>query len=244
MMLDKFIKPVIADEIQFEPLVYPNDIFRKYQGIGLTSQRVRDRMVARLMEQKLTDERVIQAMRVIPRHLFVDEALASRAYEDTALPIGYGQTISQPWVVAMMTQALLKQHKPKRVLEIGTGSGYQTAILAQLVGQVWTVERICHLQKRAMEVLSRLAFSNVHHRCSTTILGWPEEGKFDAILSAAAPESLPDSLIDQLAIGGRLVMPVGADVQDLIVIDKTKRGIEQHSLGEVMFVPLIQRHPC
>jgi protein-L-isoaspartate(D-aspartate) O-methyltransferase len=180
-------------------------------------------------------------MRVTPRHLFVDEALASRAYEDTALPIGYGQTISQPWVVAMMTQALLKHHKPKRVLEIGTGSGYQTAILSQLVGQVWTVERICRLQDRAVQTLAGLHLTNIQHRCSTATLGWPEVGGFDAILSAAAPESLPDSLIDQLAVGGRLVMPVGAEVQDLIVIDKTKKGIEQHSLGEVLFVPLIQR---
>jgi protein-L-isoaspartate(D-aspartate) O-methyltransferase len=244
MIFDAFAKTMPEAEIAFDLPTYPSEIFRRSQGIGLTSQRVRDRMVARLMKQKLSDERVINVMRVTPRHLFVDEALASRAYEDTALPIGYGQTISQPWVVAMMTQALLKQNSPKRVLEIGTGSGYQTAILAQLVAEVWTVERICRLQDRAMQTLNQLQFHNIHQRCSTAILGWPEVGKFDAILSAAAPETLPDSLIDQLAIGGRLVMPVGTDVQDLVVIDKTKRGIERHSLGEVMFVPLIHQSSC
>ncbi len=241
MRFGSFAHQKTEEAIQFAPPQYPSTLFRQAQGIGLTSQRVRDRMVARLMAQQLTDERVIEVMRVTPRHYFVDEALASRAYEDTALPIGYGQTISQPWVVAMMTQALLQHHKPKRLLEIGTGSGYQTAILAQLADEVWTVERICRLQDRAMYTLDQLQIKNVQHRCSTTILGWPEEGPFDAILSAAAPETLPDSLIDQLAIGGRLVMPVGADVQDLVVIDKTRHGIEQHSLGEVLFVPLIQR---
>jgi protein-L-isoaspartate(D-aspartate) O-methyltransferase len=228
-----------TNPLTFPTPEYPNHVFVRAQGIGLTSQRARDRMVARLMDQELRDVHVIEALRVTPRHWFVDEALASRAYEDTALPIGFGQTISQPWVVAMMTQALFKHHKPKKVLEIGTGSGYQTAVLAQLADEVWSVERICDLQHRAQYVLDTLQLTNVHYRCPSPELGWADAGPFDAILSAAAPETVPQSLIDQLSVGGRLVMPVGLQAQDLIVIDKTSDGIERHSLGEVLFVPLI-----
>jgi protein-L-isoaspartate(D-aspartate) O-methyltransferase len=214
--------------------------FEQMQGIGLTSQRMRDRMVARQIQAKLDDVRVIAAMRATPRHCFVDEALASRAYEDTALPIGFGQTISQPAVVAMMTQALL-QHHPQKVLEIGTGSGYQTAILAQLVPHLWTTERICELQQRAKQILAQLRLTNIHYRCEPTELGWTEAGKFDAILSAAAPEAVPETLIAQLAMGGRLIMPIGGVSQKLIVIDKTLKGLVKHSLGDVLFVPLIEQ---
>lgn len=221
-------------------VTYPNAAFEQMQGIGLTSQRMRDRMVARQIEAKLDDVRVIAAMRATPRHCFVDEALASRAYEDTALPIGFGQTISQPAVVAMMTQALLK-NQPKKVLEIGTGSGYQTAILAQLVPHLWTTERICELQQRAKQILAQLRLTNIYYRCEPTELGWATSGKFDAILSAAAPEVVPETLISQLAMGGRLIMPIGGVSQELIVIDKTLKGLVKHSLGDVLFVPLIEQ---
>ncbi len=221
--------------------VYPNAAFERLQGIGLTSQRMRDRMVARQIEAQLEDVRVISAMRATPRHCFVDEALASRAYEDTALPIGFGQTISQPAVVATMTQALLRDLNPKKVLEIGTGSGYQTAILAQLVPQLWTTERICELQQRAKLMLTELGLTHVHYRCEPNELGWAAAGKFDAILSAAAPEEIPASLVDQLAMGGRLIMPIGdGTTQKLIVLNKTSRGLVKHSLGDVLFVPLIE----
>jgi protein-L-isoaspartate(D-aspartate) O-methyltransferase len=225
-----------------QPVVYPNQAFAQAQGIGLTSQRIRDRMVIDLVEGGLCDARVIQAMRATPRHLFVDEALASRAYEDTALPIGFGQTISQPSVVAMMTQALLNGSQPKRVLEIGTGSGYQTAILSQLVPLLWTVERIDALQQRAAEVLQQLGLSNIRYRHTESELGWISAAPFDAILSAAAPEEIPQTLIDQLVIGGRLVIPVGGSfqTQQLVVIEKTATGLKQHKLGQVLFVPLIE----
>jgi protein-L-isoaspartate(D-aspartate) O-methyltransferase len=221
---------------------YPNKVFEQSQGIGLTSQRQRDRMVHSLMESGLTDARVIEAMRATPRHLFVDEALASRAYEESALPIGFGQTISQPSVVAMMTQALLNGHQPKRVLEIGTGSGYQTAILSQLVPLLWTVERLKSLQDRAQSVLHYLGLTNIRYRHTESELGWADTAPFDAILSAAAPEEVPDVLINQLAVGGRLVIPIGGNyqTQQLVVIDKTSSGIRKKVLGHVLFVPLIE----
>jgi protein-L-isoaspartate(D-aspartate) O-methyltransferase len=225
------------------PVTYPNSVFEQAQGIGLTSQRQRDRMVQSLIQSGLSDVRVIQAMRTTPRHLFVDEALASRAYEDTALPIGFGQTISQPSVVAMMTQALLNGHQPKRVLEIGTGSGYQSAILSQLVPLLWTVERLKSLQDRAHLVLQRLGLRNIRYRHTETELGWCDAAPFDAILSAAAPADVPESLIEQLAIGGRLVIPIGGNyqTQQLLVIDKTANGIKKQVLGNVLFVPLIEQ---
>ncbi len=231
---------VSLDAVMLAKAVYPNTAFERLQGIGLTSQRARDRMVARQIEAGLEDRRVIMAMRATPRHCFVDEALASRAYEDTALPIGFGQTISQPAVVATMTQALLLR-QPKKVLEIGTGSGYQTAILAQLVPHLWTTERICELQQRAKLILTALNLSNIHYRCEPTELGWVKAGKFDAILSAAAPEVVPESLISQLAMGGRLIMPIGGTSQELVVIDKTPKGLLRYSLGDVLFVPLIEQ---
>lgn len=228
--------------MQLPAIHYPNHQFQLHQGIGLTSQRRRDKMVLHLMQHHgLMDAAVIAAMRVTPRHFFVDEALASRAYEESALPIGFGQTISQPAVVATMTQALLANLKPKRVLEIGTGSGYQTAILSLLVPQLWTVERIGELQHQAKRKLDDLQLINIHYRLAGAVLGWPEIGSFDAILSAAAPNVVPESLLAQLTIGGRLVMPVGGQqgLQQLLVIDRTKEGFLQRSLGQVSFVPLV-----
>lgn len=222
---------------------YPNTQFSRYQGIGLTSQRRRDKLVAMLVEQlRLTDQQLIEVLRVTPRHLFVDEALASRAYENTALPIGFGQTISQPTIVATMTNLLLGCDRPlQRVLEIGTGSGYQTALLSQLVQQVWTVERIPELLQQAESRLSALGLKNIRYHVAGTQLGWPAAGPFDAILSAAAPEKVPESLLDQLAVGGRLVMPVGAQghQQHLMVIERTASGFKERLVGDVLFVPLI-----
>ena len=204
----------------------------------MTSQRTRDRMVVKLYEMGIRHPAVLQAMRVTPRHLFLEEALQSRAYENTALPIGYGQTISQPWVVAYMTQFLLHKTPPKRVLEVGTGSGYQTAILAQLVLHVHTVERIEPLLLRAQDHLKRLALHNVSARLSDGQWGWPAAGPFDAILSAASPSQVPQALIDQLALGGRLIMPVGEQAQRLVGIERTPQGLVEYDLGPAHFVPM------
>lgn len=212
------------------------------RGIGMTSQRTRDRLVARLQEQGIQDPRVLEVMRNIPRHVFVDEALASRAYEDTALPIGYSQTISRPYTVARMTQALLADGVPQKVLELGTGSGYQTAVLAALVGQVYSVERIEGLYQRARERLHQLNIKNVRLRYRDGSWGWPEHGPFDAIMVTAAPDEVPQSLLEQLALGGRMVIPVGAgkDVQRLLLIVRHVHGFEQHTLESVSFVPFVQ----
>lgn len=215
-------------------------------GIGMTSQRTRNRLVERLREKGISDESVLAAVAAVPRHIFVDEALAHRAYEDTALPIGQGQTISQPFVVALMTQALLDQPR-NRVLEVGTGSGYQTAILATIgkldrrIGKVFTVERLGSLIDRARERLDAMGLRNVRYRHGDGYRGWPEEGPFDGILVTAAPRVVPDALLEQLAPGGRLVVPVGADsIQQLTVYDRTERGVERKTLDQVRFVPLVK----
>ncbi|SIN91778.1 protein-L-isoaspartate(D-aspartate) O-methyltransferase [Sulfurivirga caldicuralii] len=220
------------------PIRWPTPAFEHYQGVGMTSQRTRDRLVVQLYTAGIRDARVLQAMRVTPRHLFVEEALQSRAYENTALPIGYGQTISQPWMVAYMTQFLLEKGTPQRVLEVGTGSGYQTAILAQLVAELHTVERIQPLLERALHTLSRLGLSGINAHLSDGQWGWPKAGPYDAILSAASPARVPEALLDQLAVGGRLVMPVGEDAQRLIGIEKTPAGLVEHDLGPARFVPM------
>jgi len=204
----------------------------------MTSQRTRDRLVLQLYEAGIRDPSVLHAMRVTPRHLFMDEALQSRAYENTALPIGYGQTISQPWMVAYMTQFLLQGGRHRRVLEVGTGSGYQTAILAQLVDQVYTVERIEPLLVQALDRLKALGLNNVCASLSDGQWGWPEAGPYDAILSAASPARVPEALIDQLAMGGRLIMPVGEREQRLIGIEKTPDGLLEQDLGPAHFVPM------
>ena len=208
-------------------------------GIGMTSGRTRERLVRRLQENGIADPRVLDAIRNTPRHLFVDEALASRAYEDTALPIGHGQTISQPWVVARMTEALIEDKVPSRVLEVGTGCGYQTAVLAGFVDEVWTVERIDPLLRRARAILRQLRIRNVHARHVDGHMGLPEKAPFDGILVTAAPEQVPEQLLDQLAQGGRLVVPVGgAGHQTLLRITRQEDQFHREQLALVSFVPL------
>ncbi|MDR7134676.1 protein-L-isoaspartate(D-aspartate) O-methyltransferase [Lysobacter niastensis] len=210
-------------------------------GTGMTSQRVRDRLVDRLRENGIRDERVLNAIRTVPRHLFVDEALATRAYEDTALPIGHGQTISQPWVVAKMTEALLENEKlPVKVLEVGTGSGYQAAILAALGLEVHTVERIGELLRTARKRFRQLGM-NIRSKHDDGRIGWPENGPFDAIIVTAAAPALVEALTEQLAPGGTLVAPVGGpSSQSLLKLRKDADGvITQQSLAPVVFVPLL-----
>ena len=209
-------------------------------GLGMTSQRARDRLVERLRgEGGIKDERVLAALRTLPRHLFIDEALASRAYEDTALPIGNGQTISQPWVVARMTEALIEHGLPKRVLEIGTGSGYQAAVLATLGIEVFTVERIEELLRVARRRFRNLGL-NLRTKHDDGRMGWPEHAPFDAIIVTAAGPALDAALLDQLAEGGTLVAPVGASgSQSLIRLCKTAEGTVRDDLGKVAFVPLL-----
>lgn len=210
------------------------------QGQGMTSQRARDRLIERLRaEGGIRDERVLTAMRSLPRHLFIDEALASRAYEDTALPIGNGQTISQPWVVARMTEALIEQGAPKKVLEIGTGSGYQAALLATLGLEAYSVERIEELLRNARRRFRNLGL-NLRTKHDDGRLGWPEHAPFDAIIVTAAGTVLDNALLEQLAEGGTLVAPVGdANSQNLLRLRKTTDGIVREDLGKVVFVPLV-----
>lgn len=209
-------------------------------GIGMTSARTRDRLVQRLRDQGIVNPVVLDRIRNVPRHIFVDEALASRAYEDTALPIGFGQTISQPYIVARMTEALLEGGPLGKVLEIGTGCGYQTAVLAPLVGRVFTVERIEALQKRAKARCAELQIRNVRFRHADGALGWRSQAPFDGILVAAAPLTIPDALIAQLAVGGRLVVPVGPEgQQQLVRLTRREQGIDRRVLGSVSFVPLL-----
>lgn len=209
-------------------------------GSGMTSQRVRDRLVQRLRDAGIVDERVLDAIRTVPRHLFVDEALAMRAYEDTALPIGHSQTISQPWVVARMTEALLQDAPPKRVLEIGTGSGYQAAVLAALGLEVYTVERIGDLLRLARKRLRQLGF-NVRSKHDDGRIGWPEHAPYDAIIVTAAAPALVEALVGQLAVGGKLIAPVGgAASQSLVELVRREDGsVEERVLAPVVFVPLL-----
>jgi protein-L-isoaspartate(D-aspartate) O-methyltransferase len=210
-------------------------------GMGMTSQRVRDRLIERLREKGIVDEHVLNAIRTVPRHLFVDEALAARAYEDNALPIGHGQTISQPWVVARMTAALFEDGAlPKKVLEVGTGSGYQAAILAALGLEVHTVERIGDLLRTARKRFRQLGL-NIRSKHDDGRIGWPENGPFDAIVVTAAAPSLVDALIDQLAPGGVLVAPVGGSGgQSLLKLRRHEDGsVERSELAAVVFVPLL-----
>ena len=208
-------------------------------GIGMTSQRTRERLIERLATRDITNPQVLDVMRTTPRHLFVDEALASRAYDDTALPIGHGQTISQPYVVARMTEALLAV-KPHRVLEIGTGCGYQTAILAQLVTEVYSIERVGELYNKARAHLKELRLGNVRLRHSDGFRGWPTAAPFDGILAAAAPHELPQTLLEQLADGGRLIMPLGGGgAQELVVVTRQGNKFQQQVIDQVVFVPMV-----
>jgi protein-L-isoaspartate(D-aspartate) O-methyltransferase len=210
-------------------------------GIGMTSARTRDRLITRLREQGIVSAPVLERIRSVPRHLFVDEALASRAYEDTALPIGHGQTISQPYVVARMTEALLVGTPPRKVLEVGTGCGYQTAVLAPLVATLYSVERIAVLQQRARRVMRDLRITNVFMRHGDGFEGWPPYAPYDGILVAAAAFAVPAALLEQLGNGGRLVMPVGPE-RDQQLVRITRRGehFDREVLGPATFVPLLQ----
>ena len=206
----------------------------------MTSQGTRDRLVRRLREKGISDERVLKAVTATPRHEFVDEALASRAYEDTALPIGQSQTISQPWVVARMTEALLECGVADKVLEVGTGSGYQSAILALLVPQVFTVERIEELLKLARRKFHKLGLNNIFTRYADGHLGWPSQAPFDGIIVTAAASELPNELLDQLRVGGVLVAPVErGGMQRLLAVHRTEDGFEEKDLGGVVFVPML-----
>ena len=210
------------------------------RGIGMTSQRTRDRLVQRLREHGISDERVLAIIGEAPRHIFIDEALSHRAYEDTALPIGHGQTISQPFIVALMTQTLLIRPR-ERVLEIGTGSGYQTTVLASLVKRVFTVERIQPLIERARERFRALKLRNVRVKYDDGNMGWADQSPFDGIIVTAAARNVPGALLEQLEVGGRMVIPVGDDrSQELKVIDRTEEGFHEESLEYVRFVPLLR----
>ena len=211
------------------------------QGIGMTSKRTRDRLVRRLQDQGIRSKSVLDQIRNVPRHLFVDEALASRAYEDTALPIGLGQTISQPYVVARMTEALLNGFEGESVLEIGTGCGYQTAILAPLVKKIFTVERIPELLRKTRQRLRDLDIYNVQFRPGDGWEGWRKYGPYDGIIVTAAATEIPQNLLQQLAPGGRLIIPIGPPGrQHLTMVTNKDNRYEQMSLGLVSFVPLIK----
>ena len=208
------------------------------RGIGMTSQRTRDRMVARLREKGIRDEAVLAAMASVPRHLFVDEALASRAYEDTALPIGFGQTISQPFVVARMIEALRGGSSLGRVLEIGTGCGYQAAVLAQLATEVYSIERIAGLLEKARANLRELRLKNLRLAHGDGAAGMEKAAPFDSIIVAAAAPEVPAALTEQLTIGGKLVAPLGAGEQSLCLIERTPEALTEKWLDAVRFVPI------
>ncbi len=206
-------------------------------GIGMTSQRTRDRLIRRLQEQGIENTGVLEAIRNVPRHLFVDEALAHRAYEDTALPIGHNQTISQPYIVARMTELLVESGPVNKVLEIGTGSGYQTAVLAAFASEIYSLERIKVLQEKTRKRLRTLKIHNVLFRYADGSMGWEEKAPYDGIIAAAAPSKVPDSLLQQLAVGGRMIIPIGEDEQKLYRITRTDNGFDHEFIENVRFVP-------
>ena len=209
-------------------------------GIGMTSQRTRERLIQRLVDQGVSDMAVLDVMRTTPRHLFLDAAMAHRAYADVALPIGFQQTLSQPYVVARMTELLLAAGPRSRVLEIGTGSGYQTAVLARLVPKVYTVERIGGLLNRAKELLAKVGYRNIQFKHADGGMGWPERGPFDAIIVTASPRVIPEALIEQLSPTGRMLVPVGeARHQDLVLVQRNGDEVERQVLEAVRFVPLL-----
>ena len=213
---------------------------RERNGIGMTSARTRDRLIERLRDEGIKNPAVLERVRAVPRHLFVDEALASRAYEDTALPIGFGQTISQPYIVAAMTEALIAGPKLTRVLEIGTGCGYQTAVLAPFVQHIYSVERIQPLMQRARTILAELKISNVSLRHADGWHGWRSQAPFQGIIVAAAPEDVPPELYEQLDEGGRMLIPIGArGAQTLLRVTRTGAEFEREELLPVSFVPFV-----
>ena len=212
---------------------------RRLQGIGMTSRRTRERLVARLENAGIEDARVLDVIGRTPRHLFVDEALASRAYEDTALPIGHGQTISQPFVVARMTGLLIRDGIPGHVLEVGTGSGYQAAVLAALVTRVYTIERVGALHERSRRLFRQLGINNIRQRLGDGYAGWSAAGPFDAIVLTAAPETVPAALFEQLAEGGRLIAPVGGGTaQALRLWHRQDAELVEETVEAVSFVPM------
>ncbi|MEY3747016.1 MAG: hypothetical protein RL194_475 [Pseudomonadota bacterium] len=208
-------------------------------GIGMTSQRTRQRMLARLRAQGISDEVTLAAMESVPRHIFVDEALSSRAYEDVSLPIGFGQTISQPYTVARMTEILRGKGQLGKVLEIGTGCGYQTAVLARLAREVYSVERISPLLMKARGNLRELRMRNIKLKHADGTMGLPELAPYDGIMVTAASGHVPQDLLAQLAVGGRMVIPVGTDEQTLYLIERTESEYRQTKLETVKFVPLL-----
>ena len=208
------------------------------RGIGMTSQRTRDRMVQRLRDQGIKDEFVLAAMAAVPRHIFVEEALASRAYEDSALPIGFEQTISQPYVVARMLEAARAGRELGTVLEVGTGCGYQAAVLARIAKQVYSIERIAPLLEKARANLRPLRIANLRLSHGDGYQGMPDAAPFDAIVVAAAATHVPPALLEQLAVGGRLVIPIGTTEQRLTVVERTESGYKEGRLGAVRFVPM------
>lgn len=213
-------------------------------GIGSTSQRVRDQLVAKLKEQGVSNPDVLAVMAKMPRHLFVDEALRKNAYKNDALPIGHGQTISHPFIVARMTEELLRDEVPQKVLEVGTGSGYQAAVLAALVGEVYSVERIMDLHIKTTHLLNKMGFKNIHTKHSDGSWGWPDNAPYDAIMVTAAPDDIPHQLLVQLRIGGKLVIPVGGqgeqDKQRLTIVQRVSDAkFETQELEAVRFVPFL-----
>jgi protein-L-isoaspartate(D-aspartate) O-methyltransferase len=209
------------------------------QGIGMTSQRTRARMVERLRKEGITDETVLAALGTVPRHLFVEEALASRAYDDDALPIGFSQTISQPYVVALMIQALRAGRELGKVLEVGTGCGYQAAVLAQVATEVYSIERIAPLLAKARANLRELRLPNLRLKHGDGNLGLPEAAPFDSIILAAASARLPQALLQQLAPGGRMILPFGSSEQVLRLVERTRSGYSETTLDAVRFVPML-----
>ena len=215
------------------------DLIKRHNGIGMTSQRTRARMVERLREQGIRDEAVLLAMNSVPRHIFVDEALASRAYDDVSLPIGFGQTISNPKIVARMLELLNLQGELGHVLEIGTGCGYQAAVLSKIAREVHSVERIAPLLAKARASLKELRIHNVKLRHADGNLGFREGAPFDGIVMAAAATQVPKALLEQLAIGGKMVLPLGGQEQQLCVIEREERGYVETIMDAVKFVPLV-----
>jgi len=208
-------------------------------GIGMTSPRTRERMITRLREQGIKDEVVLAAMNTVPRHIFVDEALSIRAYEDTPLPIGFNQTISQPWVVARMTEVLRNGKNLGRVLEVGTGCGYQTVVLSQVANEVFSLERIRPLLEKAKKHFRELRLTNVKVKHTDGTVGLPEMAPYDGILVACGATHIPEDLLRQLAVGGRMVIPVGASTQILTLVERLENEYRKTELEEVVFVPLL-----
>lgn len=211
----------------------------RHNGIGMTSQRTRSRMIERLRDKGIRDELVLAAMNSVPRHLFVEEAISHFAYDDKSLPIGHAQTISQPYIVARMIEVLRDGKQLNRVLEIGTGCGYQAAVLAQVAREVYSVERIFPLHERALLTLKELRVNNVISSYADGGLGLPDVAPFDGIIMAAAATHIPQALLDQLAVGGRMVLPLGAQEQTLLLIERDAQGFRESSLETVKFVPLL-----